>query len=389
MYELDIEHSRPRGYSILTDEELHLIEKNTDYILANIGIDLHDDPISIETLKTLGATTKGKRVYSCGKTLRAFIKKHAPAKFTWKGRTDNADVLMGGKQQIFAPVYGPPEIHRIDDTDPHRPNNFTRKKATIADYRELVALCDTSKALQTTGFMLCYVHDIAEKERHIAMAKAHLELSDKPFMGTVISEQALLDIIQLVGKRTQQDECNLIHLINSSPPLRYQENALKCLRAASLAGEASLITSYSMMGATSPVTIAGVVAQAYAEVLLGLALAQLYKPGVPVIFGLYGIPFSMSAMIPMFGHPNSALIQLICGQLARSLGIPFRADAGITSSNIDDAQAGYEGGSSTSIAISANADFVLHTAGWLLNGMCTSPSKLLRESQALETLRGL
>ena len=118
-----------------------------------------------------------------------------------------------------------------------------------------------------------------------------------------------------------------------------------------------------MMGATSPVTVAGAVAQGYAEVLLGLTLTQLYKPCVPVIFGLYGIPFSMSSMIPVFGHPNSALIQLICGQLARGLGIPFRADAGVTSSKIDDAQAGYEGGSTTSVAISANADFVLHTAG--------------------------
>ena len=234
--------------------------------------------------------------------------------------------------------------------------------------------------------MLCYVHDVIEKERHIAMAKAHLELSHKPFMGTVMSEKTLLEVISLVGKETRQNECNLLHLINSSPPLRYQENALKCLRAASLAGEASLVTSYSMMGATSPVTIAGVVAQGYAEILIGLTLAQLYKPGVPVVFGLYGIPFSMSAMIPIFGHPNSALVQLICGQLARKLGIPFRADAGITSSKIDDAQSGYEGGSTTSVAISANADFVLHTAGWLLNGICTSPSKLIRESKALESL---
>lgn len=53
MKELAMDRSRMQGYAILSDEELLLIEKNTDYILENIGIDLHDDPISIETLKTV------------------------------------------------------------------------------------------------------------------------------------------------------------------------------------------------------------------------------------------------------------------------------------------------------------------------------------------------
>lgn len=247
MKELAMDRSRMQGYAILSDEELLLIEKNTDYILENIGIDLHDDPISIETLKALGASAKNNRVTVCGKTLRGFIKKHAPSHFTWRGQTESANVVIGGVEQIFAPVYGPPEIHRVDEINVdnsknlNRSNSFTRKPGTIADYRELVSLCDESKSLQTTGFMLCYVHDLPENERHLAMANAHMELSDKPFMGTVMSEKALLEVIQLVGNKPEKNLCNLIHLINSSPPLRYQENALKCLRAASLAGEASLV----------------------------------------------------------------------------------------------------------------------------------------------------
>lgn len=376
---------RSKGYSILDEEGLSLIEKNTDYILENIGIDLHDDPISIETLKTLGATSDGKRVWVCGKTLRAYIKANIPAQFIWKGKSSDKDVIVGGDDQIFVPVYGPPKIHRTEDNQSN-PNGFTQNLGTIADYRELVSLCDKSKSLQSTGFMLCYVHDIIEKQRHIAMANAHLELSNKPFMGTVMSENALLDVIQLVGKKAQPNACNLLHMINSSPPLRYQENPLKCLRAASLAGEGLVITSYSMMGATSPVTVAGVVAQGYAEVLLGVALSQLYKPGTPVVFGIYGVPFSMRSMIPVYGHPNSALVQFISCQLARNLGMPSRGDGFLTSSKIDDAQAGYEGGSTMNASISSNSDFILHSGGWLLNGKCTSPSKLVRESRLLEAL---
>ncbi|KAG1650277.1 Glycine betaine methyltransferase [Nymphon striatum] len=159
------------GYSLLDNEALSLLEKNTDYILENIGIDLHDDPISLETLKPLGASVDGIRV------------RHAK------------DVTIGGGKQIFAPVYGPPEVHRSVD------GKYTKQLGTLSDYREMVSMCDSADTLQTTGFMLCYVHDIPEEERHLAMAKAHLELSDKPFMGTVISEDALHDVIELFQRR--------------------------------------------------------------------------------------------------------------------------------------------------------------------------------------------
>ncbi|KAG1650274.1 Glycine betaine methyltransferase [Nymphon striatum] len=229
------------GYSLLDNEALSLLEKNTDYILENIGIDLHDDPISLETLKPLGASVDGIRV------------RHAK------------DVTIGGGKQIFAPVYGPPEVHRSVD------GKYTKQLGTLSDYREMVSMCDSADTLQTTGFMLCYVHDIPEEERHLAMAKAHLELSDKPFMGTVISEDALHDVIELFQRR----------------------------------------------------------------------------------FKWY------------------------CGQLAEGLGYLSGEMQGVTSAKTDDAQSGYESGATTSATIAAKADFVLHSAGWLQNGMCASPEKAL------------
>ena len=96
MDQLAVKSSRLKGYSILNDEQLSLIEKNCDYILENIGIDLHDDPISIETLKTLGATADGIRVKVCGKTLRNYITTHAPTAFKWRGKTADKDVIIGG-----------------------------------------------------------------------------------------------------------------------------------------------------------------------------------------------------------------------------------------------------------------------------------------------------
>ncbi len=135
-----------------------------------------------------------------------------------------------------------------------------------------------------------------------------------------------------------------------------------------------------MMGATSPVTIAGSLIQGYAEVLAGMALAQLWRPGAPVVMGFYAIPFGMRSMVPCYGDPASHLLQHYATQLARRLGVPVRGEGGVTSSKLDDGQAGLESALTLSASISSGADFILHGAGWLEQGRCLSLGKLRREA---------
>ena len=263
---------------------------------------------------------------------------------------------------------------------------------SLRDYRDLVALAHQSLALSNTGHMICVMNDIPEAERPMEMALAHLECSDKPFMGCVASPEAAELVIDMasvaIGRAQTEGECDLLHLINSTPPLIYKANPLKCLRAIAKRRQGLMVTSYMMMGATAPVTVAGALIQGYAEAMAGLALSQLWYPGTPVVFGLFAIPFSMRTMVPVFGDPVSDLVQIYSVQLARRLGIPARGDGGVTSANIDDAQAGYEGGRATSIAVAAGADFILHAAGWLEQGRCVSFGKFEREERALREMCG-
>lgn len=364
------------SFYALEPSVLDKIERQTDYILEKIGIDVQGDCESLEALRSLGASIEGERVRISGEAIREFIAGKIPKTFIWHGRSAESSLICGKDAPIFAPVYGPPKVSLCDG------NIVT---GGIENYKQLIALCDQSKSLGTTGFLICYVHDLAPEIRHIKMAEAHLELSDKPFMGTVFSKKALEEVIDIVGRPLPKTgECNLLHLINSSPPLVYQKNPLECLRAASVKGEGCMITSYMMMGATSPVTVLGTVTQGYAETLIGLALSQIYRPGSPVVFGLYAVPFSMRNMQPVFGDPISNQVQLIGMQIAKRLGIPCRGDGGVTSSKIDDAQAGYEGGAATFFALHGGADIILHSAGWLESGRCVDMKKLLRESKFLE-----
>jgi trimethylamine--corrinoid protein Co-methyltransferase len=141
-----------------------------------------------------------------------------------------------------------------------------------------------------------------------------------------------------------------------------------------------------MLGATGPAAVLGALTQGMVESLIGVALTQLYRPGAPALFGIYAMPFDMRSMVPRFGDPISATVQSGSVQLARRFGLPAFGYGGLTSSKVDDAQAGAEAGATTLAAIDSGADFVLHAAGWLENGRTAGFAKFRREAEALGLL---
>jgi trimethylamine--corrinoid protein Co-methyltransferase len=352
-------------YALLDERTLSSIEAQADQILNEIGIELQDDPKSLEALTSLGARIDGQRARIDAGRLRDVIRQ-APSSFVWKAKSHATSVVVGGGRPVLVPTYGPPNVLHSDGT---------LRQGTLDDYRALVRLCDASAALDSTGFLLCIAQNGHDPVSHLELARAHLELSDKPMLGTIISETALREVAEMVGVTDGQNECRLIHLINSTPPLVYQPNPLQCLRASAELGQASLVESYMMMGATAPVTIAGCLAQGLAEIMVGLALSQVYRPGSPAIGGIFATPFSMQYMGPVFGTPECHLAQMAGCQLVHRLGIPCRGDGMITSSKTNDAQAGYEGGGVFQSSVVGGADIILHTVGWLEFGRTLGQEK--------------
>lgn len=61
---------------------------------------------------------------------------------------------------------------------------------------------------------------------------------------------------------------------------------------------------------------------------------------------------------------KAQLIQMAGAQLVRRLGVPCRGDGMITSSKLNDAQAGYEGAVTLVASRASKADIVVHSIGW-------------------------
>ncbi len=128
---------------------------------------------------------------------------------------------------------------------------------------------------------------------------------------------------------------------------------------------------------------AGAIAQAHAEVLVGVALTQLTRPGAPAIYGNFLSSMALRSGSPTFGTPEPALGSLIVGQLARRAKLPLRCSGAFTASMVPDGQAMTV---SMLAAIQCGANFILHSAGWPEGGLTMGYEKFMMDADFCSAL---
>ena len=137
------------------------------------------------------------------------------------------------------------------------------------------------------------------------------------------------------------------------------------------------------MGAMSPVTLAGALAQQNAEALFGVVLTQLVRPGAPVMYGAFTSNVDMRSGAPAFGTPENTKANIASGQLARRYNLPYRTTPGIAS-NAADAQGAYETMMALWGAVLGHGNLVYHAAGWQEGGLTASFEKFIIDVEMIQ-----
>ena len=128
------------------------------------------------------------------------------------------------------------------------------------------------------------------------------------------------------------------------PPLGLDRDSLSGLMEMARQKMPIILSSGPILGTTSPVTLAGTLAQAHAEILACLTLAQAVSPGAPVVYTSFARGVDMRTGAISMACPEFALLKVGMAQLGRSLGLPVRMPALLRDSKLLDAQAGFETG---------------------------------------------
>ena len=127
-----------------------------------------------------------------------------------------------------------------------------------------------------------------------------------------------------------------------SPPLKWSNLTCQSVIECAKTGIPSEFVSMPLSGATSPVTIEGVLVQHTAETLSGIVIAQLTEPGAPVIYGGSPAAFDMRKGTTPMGAIETMMIDAAYSQIGKYYGLPTHAYMGLSDAKILDSQAGLE-----------------------------------------------
>ena len=367
---------------VLSADQIEAIVQTSLRILEELGIEL----MSARGRAIMAAA--GAEVDEAAGTVRldralvAETLAQAPTSVTLTPRNEAKRITLGGNHINFGLVAGPPNVHDCERG---------RRAGNFADYCDFVRLAQYFNAIHLIGNQVCAPVELPANSRHLDTYRANLTYSDLVFHCSAIGAGRALDGIRMaaiargISLEALARSPALLTIISVNSPRRFDEAMAEGLMTMAAHGQPVVITPFTLMGAMAPVTLAAALAQQNAEALFGIVLAQLVRPGTPVVYGAFTSNVDMRSGAPAFGTPENAKANIAGGQLARRYGLPYRS-SNASASNAADAQGAYETQMSLWGAILGHSNLVYHAAGWQEGGLTASFEKLVLDVEMLQMM---
>ncbi|MEO0546862.1 MAG: trimethylamine methyltransferase family protein [Pseudomonadota bacterium] len=368
----------PHMHAFSADEVEH-VHRTALRILQELGIRVLL-PEAREIFARAGARLDDEMVYLDAAIVEAVVA-YAPKAFTLHGRAPHRDRTVDAKTVHFGAGAGCPNI-----TDLER----GRRPGSLEAFRETTRLQQSFDIISKLT-PSAEPQDIPVNLRHLDTMEIQLTDSDKcPWIysrGRAQVEDAFRCVAATKGldEETFHEAAHCFTVINTNSPRQLDIPMSQGIIDFARWGQPSVITPFCLAGAMAPITVAGALALSHAEAMAGIALAQLVRPGAPVIYGAFSSNVDMKSGAPVFGTPEHMKANFGAGQLARHLGIPWRSAAG-TAANLADSQAANETQLALWGTLLGGANFIYHAAGWLEGGLTFSMEKFICDLEVLQTV---
>ena len=176
-------------------------------------------------------------------------------------------------------------------------------------------------------------------------------------------------------------------LASALSPLSFDETMTGCIRAFAEAGQPVVLGCGAMPGATAPVTMQALMVTATAELLAGITLAQLIRPGVPVVFGNVAASTDMRFVTPSIGSPEAGQVAALSKAMCEFYKIPCRGGGALSDTKETDYAAGQESTMVMLATLAAGVDFVIHACGILDSFNIIGYEKFILDEQTIRAAR--
>ncbi|MCL4269088.1 MAG: trimethylamine methyltransferase family protein [Anaerolineales bacterium] len=327
--------------ALLTQEQVEKVHDASLEILEEVGLKVRFEPAR-ELFKAHGCHVEEERV----KFPRALVEKYrklVPASFTFHARDAKFDKTIPQDSPVIVTASSAPDI--ID------PVTGRERRAESSDIARIAHLIN-----ELPGYDIFSISTLAEDAPQdqftVSRLYPSIKYCVKPIRVTTTNMKDTLSIMEMAylvagGEEAYKEHPFLTHhYCPIVSPLTMDHLSTENVMFFAQQGLPVYPTIVPNAGLTSPMSMAGTLAQGNAEFLAGLMLMQMTKEGTPTIYATLGTVADMRSGAYTSGAIECGMLHMAYAQMARFYNVPAGGYVGLTNSKLNDAQAGYETGMS-------------------------------------------
>ena len=335
-----------------------LIERIVDEamrVLATEGMEIRGAEMRRRLLEGgLPLDARGERVLFPREIVERAIAT-APSSFVLHDRDGAPHADLGGDRVHFVP--GSSGLKVMD----HRTGEV--RLANTTDFVEYIRLGDGLKHIPYLATAFSTNDDIEAGVSDAWRLRLALTNSKKPIVSGAFTEHGVERMVEMMGL-FRRDRADLlarpmaIFTITASGNFRYSEDSCQNLIDCVEAGVPVEIVPVTLQGLIAPVTTVGATIFHTIDVLAGITMAQLIRPGAPVLFGGAPATFHMKIASSPMAAVEALQLDVAYVEVAKALGLPTQSYMALSDAKVLDAQAGAETFGSALLAALAGVNSV-------------------------------
>jgi len=369
----------PRFHTISQDK-IELLHLSTLEVMRRTGVAVKE-PKALEILKAGGCVVDGERVRIPAHLIEWALR-NAPPRVTLCTREGDPAVFLEGCNVYFGTGSDTPNV-----IDPYTGERRTAVLQDIVNVSKIVDYLDEISFLMCSGI----ASDVNSKTSDLYHFEAMVNNTSKPIVFTAWSMdnlKTIVDMAEVVAGGEEKLRKNPFIALYTEPisPLQL---AAESTEKIVLMAEKSLPVVYTpclITGATGPVTLAGGIIQANAEMLTGYVLANLVNEGTPLVYGGGVGPMDMATGVWSYASPEFMLATAALSDMAKHYRLPIFSFAGCSDSKLFDHQASLES-ALWILIVSLHGGNLVHDVGYIESGLTTSYEQLVVSNEIAGMVR--
>jgi len=314
--------------SVLTEDRVDRIHNGALQVLARTGIAIHDDAV-LALLGGAGCSVghggeNHRRVCMPAQVIRDALAT-APPLVNLYHRSGERAMALGAGPLHARTSSGATGILDLD--------NGRRREPNSQDAADAARLADALPHVHGVSTMAVQPADVPVASVDVHTVKITLANTTKPLGYVCLNPSLIEPVLEMAaavvgGEQALQERPIITALAESTSPLQLVSSQLAVLHAFASRGLPLMLHAHPMAGLTAPVTLAGELVITHAEILALVTIAQLIRPGTPVVYGMSSSVPDMRSGANLSGAAEIGLLGAAVARLARRCGLPCVMSSG-------------------------------------------------------------